>query len=96
VFLEIPGHHQRHANLHQLGGLYGRHADVQPTPRAVADFAEQGHADEEQQAENVDRQGGAHQIMQRQIGDDPHEHQSHQNVRTLSRDTQPVSVAGTE
>ena len=92
VLFEVPGHHQRHADFHQLGRLDGGDAEIQPAPRAVADLAEQRHADQQRHAEQVNRHGGAHQVMQRQVGDQPHAGQRYRDVDHLAQRTSPACI----
>jgi hypothetical protein len=60
--LEVPGEHQRHGDLHQFGRLDARDADVEPAPGALGHVAEQGHANQQQHPEDIDRQRNAHQF----------------------------------
>ena len=59
--VEPPREHQRHGDLHDLGGLDGGEAEVEPAPRAVEDLAEERDAEQQREARDVDRQRQAHQ-----------------------------------
>ena len=78
--LEVPGQHQGHGDLHQLGGLDARHAEVQPAPRALGDVAEQGHRHQQCQPERVGRHRGALDPLQRQARGDPHDGEGDEQV----------------
>jgi hypothetical protein len=41
--VEVPRERERHGELHDLRGLDGGEAEVQPAARAVADIAEERH-----------------------------------------------------
>ncbi len=61
--MEPPREHERHRDLHDLGGLDGGDADVEPPARAVAHVAEERHRDEQHEARDVEREGQAHQHL---------------------------------
>ena len=63
VLLEIPGEHQRHGDLHDLGGLDAGEAERKPALRAIDLDAEQEDGDKQDQADNIERNGIAHQRL---------------------------------
>ena len=85
VLLEIPGQHQRHGDLHQLGRLDAHEAEIEPAPRALGDVAEQRHGDQQQHADDIHRQRQVHQPLRRNLRGDAHHHQRHGDVDELRR-----------
>ena len=61
----------------------------------VVDGHRPHHRPEDQQqhhAQHIDRHSGAHQIMQRQIGDQPHASERHHDVEHLSQRLSPACI----
>ena len=94
VAVEPPREHQRHRDLHHLGGLEARHADMQPAARTVDHVAEQRHCDQQQHAGDIGGHGETHQRLRRDLGDQPHQAERDQNVHRLARDARGQVVAG--
>jgi hypothetical protein len=63
--------------------LNTRHPNIQPAPRPIVDFTEQHHAQQQKEPGCVDRQGNAHDMLQGNIGDEPHDAQRDQHVCRL-------------
>jgi hypothetical protein len=92
--MEIPGEHQRQGQLHHLGRLEARHADVQPAPRAVYHVAEEGDRDQEGEAHDVGGHGEAHQRLRRDLRRDPHRGERHDKVHKLVQHPHRALVRG--
>ncbi len=84
-FLEVPRQHQRHGDLHDLGGL-DHHTDVEPAARALADQAEHGHRHQQGHADRIERHRHPHQRLGWQVSDDPHHQVGQQDVAQLVLD----------
>ena len=73
--LEVPREHQRQRDLHELRRLEARDAEVEPAARAVDHRAAERHRDQQQDADDIERHRGPRELLRRDVGDDPHQHQ---------------------
>jgi hypothetical protein len=60
-----------------------READRQPAPGAVDLDAEQEDGNQQHDADNVERNGEAHQLLRRNARDDPHHDEGNAHVAGL-------------
>ena len=86
VALEIPGEYQRQGNLEQLGRLERDHAQVQPAPRSVTDFTEQGDADQQHHARDIQRRTKLGQDVRRHVGNHQHDRQRQRDIDQVAAD----------
>ena len=83
VFVEIPGQHQRHRNLHDFRRLDAGEAERQPAPGTIDLDPEQEDRNQQQETNDVQRNGEAHQLLRRQASDEPHDDQRDAHVGCL-------------
>jgi hypothetical protein len=94
VLVEVPRQHQRQRELHHLRGLEAGDADVQPAARAVHHVAEQGHPDEEGEADGIGGHRQAHQGLRRDLRRDPHRAQGDAEAHHLVHQARRVLGGG--
>jgi hypothetical protein len=96
VFVEVPGEHQRHGDLHDFRGLDAGDAERQPAFGAVDLDAEQKDEDEQEDAADVERNGKAHQLLRRHLRDEPHDDRGDRHVAGLAQQAVAAVVGGAE
>ena len=94
VPFEVPGHHQGYRNLHQFRRLDGGNTQVEPAPRAIVYFTEQGDTYQQYHADNKDGNRAAYQVMQGHVGNQPQRGKRDQYVDELAQHAVKIASAG--
>jgi hypothetical protein len=82
ALLEPPCQHQRHGDLEDFARL-DHHADVEPAPGALLGHAEHRHGHQQADAQQVERDGKAHQPLRRHLRHDEHDRARQQHVAAM-------------
>jgi len=96
VLVEVPREHERQRELHHLGRLEARDADMQPAAGAVRYIAEESHRHKQRDPDHIGGDCEAHHRLRMHLRDEPHRDERDGEVHDLRADSRRHVVASRE